>query len=146
MLDPARECLFCEAPHECAANNDDASCESCGSPLSVAENLRIEPADKRAVARIPKRLQITFFTHWPQSRGFSGRTEDVSLSGLRLVTTQHVRQGQRIKLVSRVIEAVGDITHCAPRKTRWRSEHVAGVSFLTLRFVRSVGGFLSRRV
>ncbi len=145
MLDPARECVFCALPHD-RGSAADAKCENCGSPLSPAEHIRVEPEGQRAVKRIRRRLDITFFTDWRQSKGFRGRIEDISPNGLRLVTKRDVRKGQRIRLVSDVIEAVGSVTHCAPRSRGWHTENVAGVSFVTLRFVRPVGAFVSRRV
>lgn len=147
FLDPAQKCVFCGTPHNRGAVREpDVSCDNCGSPLCRAENLRIEPSDKRAVARIDKRLTVTFFTDWRQPQGFTGHTEDISLHGLRLVTRRGVQTGQRIRLVSNIVEAVGSITHCVARRAGWKTEHVSGVSFVTLRFRRSAGGFLSQRV
>jgi hypothetical protein len=144
ILDPFRECLFCEAPHDHGRIIEiDAGCQTCGSPLCAAETHRIEDADQRAVARIGKQQDITFYTHWPQSVGFSGRTEDISLSGLRLATKHDLKLGQRIKIVSDVVEAVANVTHCVHERHGWTTWCVAGVSFATLRFVRSVGGFVS---
>ena len=146
-LDPFRECVFCEAPHEHGKFIEvDAGCGTCGSPLYTAENRRIEPADQRAVARIDKRQNITFYTAWPQHRGHAGITEDISLHGLRFVTKAELREGQRIKIVSEVVEAVAHVTNCVYERHGWTTVCIAGVSFATLRFVRSVGGFLSDRV
>lgn len=147
FVDAARACVFCELPHELGATDDaDDRCGNCGSPLNVAKHVRIELSDQRAIARIRKNLSVIFFTHWPQSRGYAGRTEDISLSGLRLVTKYGLREGQRIKLLSSVVEAVGNITYCIPRRDGWRTEYLTGVSFMTLRFTRAAGGFLSQRV
>jgi curved DNA-binding protein CbpA len=147
ILDPARVCMFCEQPHAYGKTSDiDASCDQCGSPLSAADNLRIEPSGQRAMARLGRQLDLTFFTHWHQAAGFSAITEDVSLHGLRMVTRREILPGQRIRLVSNVVEAVGKVTNCVPRHGLIRSETVAGVAFLTLRLARSVGGFLSQRV
>lgn len=147
VLDPFRECIFCEAPHDHGRIIDaDATCKTCGSPLCAAENRRIETEDQRAVDRIDKRQNITFHTHWPQPRGFSGITEDISLNGMRFVTKQKLSEGQRIKIVSDVVEAVADVSHCIEERHGWTTWRVAGVSFATLRFVRSVGGFVSDRV
>ena len=44
------------------------------------------------------------------------------------------------------LEAVGSVTHCALRSQGWRNVTVAGVSFLTLRILSPVGGFVSHRV
>lgn len=147
ILDPFRECVFCETPHEHGRVIEvDAGCDECGSPLCAAEHLRIESADQRAVERIDKRQAITFFTQWPQQRGFAGHTEDISLNGLRFVTKRDLMTGQRIKIVSGVVEAVARVTNCVHERHGWTTICVAGVSFVTLRFVRSVGGFVSDKV
>lgn len=146
-LDPTHQCAFCDTPHDrLAGDSPEASCRTCGSPLHPVERLRRESADQRAITRIDKQLDVTFFTHWRQNKGFHGHTEDISLSGLRLVTRKNVCEAQRIRLHSDVVEAVGYTTHCTPRRNGWKTEYVAGVSFLTLRFARAVGGFLSRHV
>lgn len=145
-FDPVVDCLFCEQPHGVVGQDaPDMGCEVCGSPLQSIADMPMETADQRAVQRLSKRLDLRFFMHWQQPKGFVARTENISPHGLRMVTRRDVRSGQRIRLVSNVLEAVGDITHCVPRHTRWRTENVAGVAFLTLRFARSIGGFVSRR-
>ena len=146
-LDPSVECLFCERPLDTVVTDTpDVGCDQCGSPLGTVQDMSIGTTDQRAVLRIDKQLKLAFFTHWQQARGYAARTEDLSPHGLRMVTRSDVRVGQRIRLVNSVLDAVGDVTHCVPRHRRWRTENVAGVAFLTLRFARSVGGFVSRRV
>jgi hypothetical protein len=146
-LDPSTRCLFCEQRHDNACRDaPEVGCETCGSPLHAVENIRITTSDKRAVQRVGRQLDLTFFTDWRQPKGFAARTEDISPQGLRMVTRNAIHPGQRVRLVSNMVEAVGDVTYCVPRHVRWRTENVAGVAFLTLRFLRSVGGFVSRRV
>lgn len=145
-IDPQQACPFCRVAHDRGETKDvDAACGNCGSPLSTADNVRIEPSDQRAVERLCRRLDVAFFTHWHQSKGFRGQTEDISLNGLRLVTRTDIRTGQHIRIVSDLVEAVGLVTNCVPKHGIWRTEYVAGVSFVTLRFMRSVGAFLSQR-
>ncbi|MDH3430780.1 MAG: J domain-containing protein [Gammaproteobacteria bacterium] len=147
ILDPYRECVFCESPHEHGRLIElDAGCHTCGSPLSTAGNHRIEDVDQRAVTRIDKRQTITFYTQWPQAAGFIGHTEDISLNGLRLITKHDLQTGQRIKIVSTVLEAVASVTHSMYERQGWSKLCVAGVAFATLRFARSVGGFISDEV
>lgn len=147
VLDPSRECVFCETPHEHGDDVDEAlGCHTCGSPLAAAASLRIETAGQRAVERFGRKRRITFYTHWPQRCGFSGRTEDISLHGLRFSTRRELQAGQRIKIVSDLVEAVAHVTHAVGERRGWAIHCVAGVSFITLRFVRSVGGFVSDRV
>lgn len=147
ILDPSRECAFCDTPHaQGKVADSDAGCHTCGSPLSAAETMRIETADQRAVARIDKRQGITYFTRWPQQKGCAGHTEDISLNGMRFVTKRNLTKGQRIKIVCNVVEAVARVTNCRQERHGWTTICVAGVSFVTLRFVRSVGGFVSDKV
>ena len=40
-----------------------------------------------------------FCTHWPQSQGIAGRSEEVSLSGMRFLTNENLSEGQYIKIV-----------------------------------------------
>lgn len=146
-LDPFRECVFCEVPHDHGKFAEvGVDCENCGSPLSAAENRRIEPQDQRAVARIDKRQDIVFYTQWPQPQGFTGRTEDVSLHGLRFLTKAELVQGQRIKIVSDFVEAVALVSNCVYERHGWTTWCVAGASFTTLRFAQPLGGFVSDRV
>lgn len=147
ILDPSRECVFCETPHDHGeAAENEQGCNTCGSPLSAAKDHRIESVGQRAVERFDKKQKITFYTRWPQRRGFRGHTEDISLNGLRFATRRDLKEGQRIKIVSNFVEAVAHVTHCTHERRGWMTHCVAGVSFITLRFVRSVGGFVSDHV
>lgn len=145
--DPSNACLFCQRPLENGvADTPDAGCDHCGSPLGTPRELDFNKDGQRAVRRVNKQLNLMFFTHWQQRRGFAAKMEDLSPRGLRMVTRSDVSAGQRIRLISDVVDAVGEVTHCVPRHFRWRTENVAGVAFLTLRFARSAGGFVSRHV
>ena len=147
ILDPTRECLFCEQPHDRVSEElPEIGCAACGSPLQAVATMRTETSDQRAVHRVGKTVDVTFFTDWPQAAGFVAKTTDISPHGLRMITQNHIRCGQRIRLISSVLDAVGDVTHCVSRRNGWRTEHVAGVAFLTLRILHAVGGFVSRRV
>ena len=143
----SRECAFCEAPHSLGSVIDaDAGCKVCGSPLFPAQQRRMESEGQRAVERIGKRQPVTFYTSWPQASGLEGHIEDISLNGLRLVTNFDLIEGQRIKIVSDVVQAIARVSHAVVERRGWTHHCVAGVSFLTLRFGRSVGGFVSSRV
>lgn len=146
-LNPTRECVFCATPHGTTTIDDaDSRCATCSSPLQPVAANRLERWDQRAIARIPRALPVRFFTDWRQADGFFGQTEDLSLSGLRLVSRAAVRPGQRIRLLSNVLEAVGHVVRSVPRQSGWRTEHVAGVAFVTMRMARTAGGFVSDQV
>ena len=146
-LDWSRQCVFCETPHNHGREIEiETGCQTCGSPLSAAEQHRIELDGKRAVGRIGKRMRITYYTHWPQQKGFAGHIEDLSLNGLRLVTAQDLAEGQCIKIVSDVVQAVAQVTNILYERRGWSTRCVAGASFITLRFGQSIGAFISDHV
>lgn len=138
-------CLFCQAPHECVDVDDmDSTCISCGSPVAKASKHLFEAAGQRTIHRVGKSLALRFYTRWPQARPLAARTEDISPNGLRMVTRCPVSVGQRIRVVSNLLHAVGTVVHCETRRNSMRREYVAGIVFETLRLARSSGGFLSR--
>ncbi len=145
--DPLLGCWFCHTPHDLGIRvSEDDTCGVCASPLYAAERQRLEDQSQRAVERIRKQQSIHFFTHWPQSRGYRGRTEDVSLNGLRFSTRRELTAGQIIKISGDSLEAVARVSHTSSLPSGWRRRIVAGVSFLTLRLASPVGGFVSRKV
>ncbi|MEM7502417.1 MAG: DnaJ domain-containing protein [Pseudomonadota bacterium] len=143
-LDPHRVCVFCETPHLGGVERD--QCRTCGAPLHVVTAERWEAADKRAIARVNKHLDVAVFTDWRERKGFRARTEDVSLQGVRLLSSRPLRVGQRVRIVSPMLEAVGRVSNCSERKRIFTSDYTAGVAFITLRVLQSTGGFVSRRV
>ena len=147
LLDLSRECVFCHVPHNYGSVIEvDTCCSSCDSPLYAAERNDMESDGQRAIERIRKHQRAHYFTHWPQPEGHTGYIEDMSLHGLRLVTRQDLVEGQCIKIVSDALEAVAQVTHRLYERHGWTTRCVAGMSFVTLRFARSVGGFVSDRV
>ncbi len=145
--DPRSSCLFCEQPHNYILDDkDDLSCGQCGSPLRLVDRSRLDPDDNRAVRRLGRKLNVLVYAHWKQEKGVAARTVDISPHGLQLTTRLDLRPGQRIRVTSQVIEAVGAVTHCTRRSEGWRNLAVAGVSFLTLRILRPVGAFVSQKV
>ena len=144
VLNPERECLFCERPHNFGGGElADMSCGHCGSALQSVEHQRLAPCGQRAMLRVGKSVDMQVYTSVHQRRGHTARTEDVSPLGLRLTTTLNLFPGQRLRIVSDILDAVGEVTHCAREESLWRPQTVAGISFLTLRFARPAGAFVS---
>ncbi len=144
---PHRECIFCRTKHKHGmAIGQDTACSTCNSPLFPADNHRLELTGQRAVARIGKTQEITFYTQWPQAVGFTGRTEDISLNGMRFVTQASMVKGQYIKIVSQIAEAIAQVSNFSPSGRGPSVANVAGVCFVTLRFRQSLGGFVSERI
>ena len=149
LADPSRACAFCGLPHTYSQQHDDLNdigCERCGSALQIAGSERLEFLGQRAVERLGRSFALTMFTRFPQRKGIAAETEDVSLQGLRLSTRSDLRLGQRVRLISDAFDAVGDVVHRASDTSGWMSKTIAGVNFLTLRFARPVGVFVSRQI
>lgn len=143
---PLAECVFCVTPHAFGnAILPDAVCVTCRSPLALAEPRRFEQSDQRAVSRISSKLDVRFYTEWPQPRPHHGITGDVSLNGMRLVSQRPLEAGNVIKLECDVLEAVAVVKNASRQRRGFSVDCSAGVSFITLRFDRSVGGFVSHK-
>lgn len=149
VIDPAKACAFCGEPHAFSQQHDDLSdrgCERCGSALQAAVSERLESLGQRAVQRLGRSYDLTMFTRFPQARGVKAQTEDISLQGLRLTTRADLYLGQRIRLVSDAFDAVGQVVHRASNTQGWFPRTIAGVTFVTLRFSRPAGVFVSRQI
>lgn len=149
MPDPHKACAFCGEPHPFSQQHDDLSetgCQRCGSALQLVGSERIESLGQRAVERLGRSFDMTLFTRFPQEKGIAARTEDISLKGLRMTTRSDLRLGQRVRLISNAFDAVGEVVHRASNTKGWLPRTIAGVSFLTLRFSRPAGVFVSRQI
>ncbi|MDJ0760450.1 MAG: J domain-containing protein [Woeseiaceae bacterium] len=143
---PLRECVFCVTPHGYgSAILPDAICVSCKSPLALVEPRRFEQSDQRAVSRINSKLDVRFFTEWPQARPHQGITGDVSLNGMRLITSRPLDVGNVIKLQCDVLEAIAVVKNSTLQRRGLGLDYAVGLSFITLRFDRSLGGFVSQK-
>lgn len=146
-LNPAIECVFCQQPHNYGGcDMADLSCEICGSALQPVSTESLSPDGLRATQRIYKSMDVTFFKGPRQRQGHAAITEDVSPQGLRLITREPLAVGQRLRIVSDVLEAVGEVTNARRTDRVFNNETIAGVEFLTLRYKQSSGAFVSRKI
>jgi curved DNA-binding protein CbpA len=139
---PRHRCAFCGARHAWGKHAPaDVFCASCQSPLSLAEYARIKDGCRRDIMRIPNDQPLNFFTHWPQPRPFAGRMDDLSLNGMKFRSNTSLELGQTIKIDSRILRAVGRVTH---RQERGRHRDI-GVQFISLCFEETQGTFVTER-
>ena len=144
---PLLECVFCETPHEHGRNIErDAACRSCDSPLWPITPQRFESEGNRAIDRVYKAQPITYFTHARQVRGYTGQTENVSPNGLRFLTRNELNKGQYVRIVGKFLDVVATVTNCEVERKGSETNCLAGVEFVTLRFISPLGGFVSKRV
>ena len=93
--------------------------------------------------RHPKDKSVTIFTHWPQPEGHSGQVHDISLTGMQFETEQQVTRHQILKIQCDICSAIVRVVYCLPKSGQAESVWTVGVEFLTLRFERSRGAFVS---
>lgn len=142
LPDPrASACVFCShsQPHE-YTQSAMTFCASCQSPLALARPVEVEDSERRRIMRIPRQLPLTLYTHWPQEP-LHARSSDISLKGLKFHANARLIENQLIKLDSRILRAVGRVTHA-----RQQGTHCAvGVEFVRLWFTQSRGAFVTAR-
>jgi hypothetical protein len=139
-------CLFCGTPHGLLrAFELDDECGRCGSPLYPAARQRLEVSGQRMLNRVPKRRAISFFVNWPQSDALPGEMRDLSLNGMQFSTNVRLQQNQIVKIDCPELMALGRVAHAALENEApeiW----LTGIEFLTLRFRKNRGSFVSARV
>jgi hypothetical protein len=147
LRNPLLECVFCEARHGYGESVEkDAACRSCDSPLWPIKPQRFAATGKRAIERVYKTQAITYYTHARQVEGFAAHTKDISPNGLRFITPHELNEGQYVRIVSEVLDAVATVTNCTFERKGWQKLRLVGVAFVTLRFIRPLGGLVSRHV
>ena len=154
VLDPdaaryaAHRCLFCGTEHglDHALERDD-DCRECTSPLYPAERHRLEYSGQRMLRRMPGRRAIDLYVSWPQAAPYAAEMRDISLNGMQFAVGAPLQPNQIVKIDCASCAAVGRVAHCdrdrsdADGVARW----LVGVEFLTLRFRKSRGTFVSAR-
>ena len=146
-LNPDRECMFCGQPHDYSGcDMADLNCDACGSALQPVNSESLSPDGLRATQRIYKSVDVTFYTGPRQRRPHVAKSEDVSPQGLRIITKSKLELGQRIRIDSDILEAVGEVTNVQYTEGLFQTETAAGIAFLTLRYKQPSGTFVSRRI
>jgi hypothetical protein len=96
------------------------------------------------LARVPKDFAIDLYTAWPQAAPLPAAMRDLSLNGMQFVTAAALQIDQVVKIESAVCEALARVAH-ARREGASEDRWAVGVEFLTLRFPRASGIFVSAR-
>ena len=140
----ANQCVFCKTSHQLGNTvQADSRCTSCDSALFPATKQILEQKDQRMIQRINRQWDVTFFTNWPATRSHSGKTHDVSLNGMQLLTSIALENNQIIKISCSPLDAVARVVNRREERSgllgrKWR----VGLEFLTLRFHQTQGAFL----
>ena len=142
VLDP-NQCAFCDFPHQLGeAIALDSICSRCGSALFPASKQVLEQNGKRIIQRVEKNWPVSFYMQWPITRGYIGKTQDVSLNGIQMQSYTAVKEGQIVKLNSHMLDAVAIVVNVRDDYTLLRKRWRVGLEFVTLRFHQTQGTFV----
>ena len=140
-------CAFCGTAHRYGRNpHRDAACDECASPLKSTEKHRLEESCRRMVQRIAKRIQVVFYTAWPQEEAGIGVMQDISPRGMKFVTNMLPKPGIHIKVDCEICKAVARVTNYEKRAAILGVEWVVGVEFVTILFRETRGSFVSVKI
>ena len=139
---PGSICPFCDLPVVPGSDAKiDAVCGHCDSPLHPAERHARRNSSARAIARFSRKLPVRFFLTWPQNRAYGAISEDVSINGMKFVTTIDLMPGERVKLETELCAAVAVVRHS--RQDHDAPVWIVGVEFLTLLIKPATGLLVS---
>ena len=134
-------CLFCNTPRPPLSRYaGPGDCPGCSAPLEFANTLRFADSAKRAVERICHREAVTLYLK-PDSPGEHGMMRDLSPNGMQLQCPVPLNENQVIRISCKALSATGRVRFCNRGTTG--NLFIAGVEFLTLRFHKRSGTFLS---
>jgi hypothetical protein len=136
-------CLFCGAPHGLSrAPDQHDECGRCASPLFPAKRQRLDYLGQRMLARVPKDLPVKVYTVWTQTSPLQGAMRDLSLNGMQFVTSATLPTNLIVKIETDACSALGRVAY-SRREPGEPELWATGVEFLSLRFARSSGIFVS---
>ncbi len=142
--DNKQQCVFCNAPHNMGSNiGPDDICPKCESPVFPAKKQSTKVCDKRTIERINKEWSVKFFHSWPNAQAHTGKTRNVSLNGMQLLTTESLVISQVIKLISNELDVVAIVVNRQLGASEDSVEWSYGLEFVTLRFHQAHGTFIS---
>lgn len=135
-------CQFCGTPKPVRFRYGGLSdCTLCSSPLQTVAQLRSTDNPRRSVQRTPHNAPIVYFTGVNDLNGKSGIIRDLSTRGLKFLSATQVMEEHVLKITSNILSATARVIYCRPSNND--RQYVIGVEFITLRFNRSTGTFLS---
>ena len=141
-----KPCPFCRAPG--APNlrvEADTRCHQCASPLYPADRTEDDSGDQRSLPRVPRAGQIEVFTCWPQ-QAIPGYARDLSLAGIQFLFGRELNREQIIKIDGDYVHAIARVASCRRQVGGTEPSYAVGAAFVTRRFLRAQGTFVSTSV
>jgi curved DNA-binding protein CbpA len=138
-------CSFCKSPR--TGNSHllpDTVCTQCKSPLYPVEKVKTDISSQRAVDRIEKHQEISFYTYWPPQKTHKGQIRDLSPNGMQFITDQQLSKDLIIKIDSSVLQATARVANSRKHEADLQMVYYGiGVEFVTIHFKESHGTFVS---
>lgn len=140
-------CLFCKTPFLAVEGMPSfEDCKECSSPLTRLSHSEVDKVHQRISERMPKSQQLAIYTFWPDNAKLA-YMDNLSTHGLRFHTPQMIPEGHVIKCESDEVQAVACVKHSqAHQHLLHGAGFTIGVEFLAVKFVESLGNFVSLRV
>jgi len=133
-----RYCVFCKTPcMHVPGPFIMQACMECGSPLEQPQS-RLTQQSRRFLDRIRQSGLVHIYRHWPDP-GWPAGIADLSPMGMQLTCAKILECGQLLKIDGADFKAVGEVTH---RRIQ-HDQITVGIRFLTIRFSKQKGQFLS---
>jgi hypothetical protein len=107
---------------------------------SAQANRRFEVFGRRAVPRITKVGLLTLYPSWPHA-GYAGQLQDLSISGLCILTAYPAKTGQVMKFDSSFLKGVARVVTVRVSGTNF-SVHA---TFLAAEFITKSGVFVAEK-
>ena len=90
-----------------------------------------------------KEWSVRFYKAWPNTEAHIGKTKNVSLNGMQLITPELLEINQVVKITSSELDAVANIVNRQLSSNENSVEWNYGLEFVTLRFHQTHGTFVS---
>lgn len=136
-------CLFCNAVVDSAPMPPpDDHCPNCATPLFPADRIQLDASGKRMLERMQRDLPVTCYTAWPQRSTLAATMHDLSLNGMQISANFYAAPGSLLKVDSEPCQSLARVAYCTADGANW----IIGLEFVTLRFSRRRGSFISAEV
>lgn len=139
-LNALGRCPFCGAVRSPAPPAADDECARCASPLYPAERHRYDYSGQRMLERMPREHRVAITVAWGSDAALAADMRDLSLNGMRLTAPSPLETDQIVRIDSELCRAIARVAYCRAAPEGGFS---VGLEFLTLRFLRPTGTFVS---
>jgi curved DNA-binding protein CbpA len=140
---PMTLCFFCGTGHEAGYEKQpDRVCRLCGGSLYPVQRYERDEESRRALDRVPRNMLVVFARSAPNDQPCRGLTQDISLAGMRFVTSCPVGIDDRLLIETEFCSAVG-IVRSARQRPAAQNGWEVGVQFFTMRVKVQRGGLFS---